>query len=385
MTDTADIPDPTQLDGAPHPRETARLLGQGQAEAGFLDAFATGRLHHGWLLTGPRGVGKATLAWRIARFLLATPLEQEDGLFGAPPPPNSLDIDPDHPVARRIRARSEPGVFLLRRFGKGPDSNPDLRLQNFQKGDFSSEIRVPEVREMARFLHRSAADGGRRVVIVDDADALNTNAANALLKLLEEPPADTVMLLISHQPAGLLPTIRSRCRTLRLASLSAEDMAAALEQAGAQIPVEETTALSALSGGSVGSAFQLHEAGGLALYADLVSLLGSLPRLDRPRLLALAESCAGRGKEARLDLVLSLTDLLAARLARSGVIGAPPEHEAVRGESEVLRRLAPDPATGRRWAEAVQVAGDRARHARAVNVDSAALVTDLFLTLSRAV
>ncbi|MFD1343159.1 DNA polymerase III subunit delta', partial [Litorisediminicola beolgyonensis] len=306
----SDLPEPDRVEGAPHPRETRELLGQGAAQGAFLDAFSAGRLHHGWLLTGPRGVGKATLAWRIARFLLATPDPgEDDGLFGAPPPPETLSIPEDHPVMARTLALSEPGLFLLRR---GPND----------KGDrLAAEIRVDEVRKLKSYFGLSAADGGRRVVIVDAADELNTAAANAILKLLEEPPARTTLLLVCHQPARLLPTIRSRCRELRLSPLGPEDMALALDRAGVALSGAEAQSLGVLSAGSVGGALSLANLDGLALYGQLMAVLGDLPDLDRPRALALAESVAARGQEARLDLLISLTDLALARLARAGVAG----------------------------------------------------------------
>ncbi len=371
MSDPADLPEPDRLEGAPHPRDTPRVLGQDAAEQAFLTAYASGRMHHGWLLTGPRGMGKATLAWAIARFLLATPPVEQDGLFGAPPPPETLGIDPEHPVARRLRALSDPGLFLLRR---GPNDKGDKR---------ADMIRVQEVRKLHGFFGLSAADGGRRVVIVDSADELNPQAANALLKMLEEPPKNTTLLLISHQPARLLPTIRSRCRTLRLAPLGTDDMAAALDQAGADVTPEDVAPLTTLAEGSVGAAMRLLTLDGLTLYRDILTLLSGLPALDRPRLLALADSCAGRGREDRRDLLLTLTDQIAARLARTGVSGHPPP-EVLPGEAEILRRLSPDQPAGRRWADAIQKAGDRARHARAVNIDPAALITDLFLQLQKA-
>lgn len=363
MSDDVLLPEPDRTEGAPHPRETRRIFGQDAAEAEFLDAFNTGRLHHGWLITGPRGVGKATLAWRIARFLLATPLVQDDGLFGAPPPPVTLDVDPEHPVSRRMLALSDPGLFLLRR---GPTD----------KGDrLAAEIRVSEVRKLGNFFALSSADGGRRVVIVDAADDLNTQAANAILKMLEEPPARTVLLLISHQPSGLLPTIRSRCRTLRLAPLGPRDIALALDQAG--IASEgDPAALAELSGGSVGAAVRLLNLGGLSLYAELIALMQSLPRLDRPRALRLAEAAATRGAEERLDLLFSLTDLMLVRLARAGATGHAPRAEAAPGEAEMLARLAPDARKGRDWADCAEAIGARARHGRAVNLDPASLVLD---------
>lgn len=362
------LPEPDRVEGAPHPRETARLIGQGAAEADFLDALTTGRLHHAWLLTGPRGVGKATLAWRIARHLLA-----HQGLAQDAPPPQTLDVDPAHPVARRVAALSEPGIFLLRRGGVG--STEGDRARAFAEGRFSNDIRVDEIRGLGKFIHLSSADGGRRVVIVDSADDLNPQAANALLKMLEEPPARTVMLLVSHQPSGLLPTIRSRCRVLRLTPLGAEDMAVALDQAGVT-PEGDPMALAELSSGSVGAAVRLLNLGGMKTYAELVGLLETLPRLDQSRALKLAESAAQRGAEERRDLLFSLTDLFMTRLARTGALAGPPAVEAVPGEAALLARLAPDAGRARAWADCAQEIGARARHGRAVNLDPASLVLD---------
>src|SRR6056297_414801 len=369
--DSSPLPD--RIEGAPHPRETLNLIGQGAAEQGFLDAFTTGCLHHGLRITGPRGVGKATLAWRIARFLLATPIEDDGGLFGdAPPRPTTLDIDPDHPVARRIMAGSDPGLYLVRRWGAG--STEQAREKNFEEGKFSQDIRVSEIRGLARFIHLSSTEGGRRVVIVDAADEMNTQAANALLKMLEEPPARTTLLLVSHQPSRPLPTIRSRCRELRLSALPPEDMAEALAQAGVD-PGPDTAALAELSGGSVGEAVRLMNLGGLQIYAELVAIFKGLPQPDRGRALKLAEAAAARGGEEKLDLLIWLVDLFLSRLARSGALGAP-RVEAAPGEADLFTRLAPHAHAGRAWADCAQEVGARSRHARAVNLDPAALVLD---------
>jgi len=364
MSDDA-LPEPDRAEGAPHPRETRQLMGQGAAEAAFLDAHATGRLHHAWMLTGPRGVGKATLAWRIARFLLANQEAREDGLFGAPPPPQSLDVAPDHPVARRVLALSEPGLFLLRR---GPNDKGDRLAQ---------DIRVAQVRKMSSFFSLSSADGGRRVVIVDAADDLNTQAANALLKMLEEPPARTVMLLVAHQPSGLLPTIRSRCRMLRLGPLGAGDMARALDQAGIA-PGDDPAVLAELSAGSVGAAVRLVTLEGAALYAEIVALMEGLPRPDRARAIRLAEAVAQRGAESRRDLLFALVELFLARLARRGATGAPPAVEAA-----LLARLAPDAGRARVWARVAEETGARARHGLAVNLDPVSLVLDTVLRIQQ--
>ena len=366
--DAIPLPEPDRVEGAPHPRETPHLFGQEAAEAAFLEAFNAGRMHHAWLMTGPEGFGKATLAWRIARFLLAAPAD-DGGLFGAPPPPATLDVDPSAPLHRRITALAEPRLYLLRR---GP---------NDKRTDLMSVISVDEVRRMKSFFTLSAADGGRRVAIIDAADDLNPAAANALLKVLEEPPKDAVFLIVAHQPARLLPTIRSRCRALRLAPLSPPDMARAMAQA--EVETDDPAALAALAGGSVGAAIRLAQHDGLDLYRGLLSLVATLPRLDRPRMLALAEAAGKRGAEATFDLTVTLLDLFLARLARQGAT-ATPAPEAAPGEAALFARLSPDAASARGWADLAQTLGARVRQGRAVNLDPSALLLDMLLRLETA-
>ncbi len=364
MADTT-LPDPDRIDGAPHPRETAQLYGQDQAEQAFLTAYNAGRLHSGWLINGPQGVGKATLAYRIAAFLLA---EQpiDDGLFGAPLPPVSLSIPPDCPDARLIRAGSHPRLFILR------------RCANTTGDKLSQVISVEQARELKKFFQLSAADGGRRVVIIDSADELNTAAANAILKVLEEPPAKTTLLLISHRPTGLLPTIRSRCRDLRCAPLDSAALDLALTSAG--LETAGTDALTALAGGSVGTAIRLLHQDGLALYADLVQLFNALPRIDRMQAIRLADACAGRGAEARFGLTLDLIDIFLARTARAGLVGEPAVQGAM-GEARLLARLSPHDQAARAWAGLQQQISARARAGRAVNLDPAALILDMLLRI----
>jgi DNA polymerase-3 subunit delta' len=362
-----DIPEPDRIEGAPHPRETPRLFGHDSAEAAFLQAFNSGRMHHGWLIHGPRGVGKATLAWRLARFLLAAPAD-DGGLFGAPPPPDTLDTPEDDALARRIRALAEPRLFLLRR----PWDDKAARLKQ--------DITVDEVRRMKSFFTLSAADGGRRAAIIDAADDMNPSAANALLKLLEEPPPGATFLLVTHQPYRLLPTIRSRCRELRLTPLAPDALAQALTQAGGEVAPDDAQPLAELAGGSVGEAFRLTNLDGLKLYAAIVGLFTTLPRLDRPRLLALAETGAGRGAEAQFDLILSLIDLFLTRLARAAATRQLPP-EAAPGEAALITRLSDAPDAARRWAESAQSLAARARRGKAVNLDPAALLMDMVLKL----
>lgn len=365
-TDPEDIPQPDRIDGAPHPREAAHLIGQDAAEQAFLTAYNSDRMHHGWLISGPRGVGKATLAWRIARFLLATP--PNDGGMFATPAPDTLDISSDHPVSHRIAALSEPGLFLLRR----PWDEKGKRLKG--------EITVDEVRKLKNFFALSSAGGGRRVVIVDVADEMNNNAANALLKLLEEPPEGAVLLLISHQPSRLLPTIRSRCRELRLPPLAPDALAQVMAGLDETPSADEVLRLNELAAGSAGDALRLLHLNGLGTYADLVQIFQARD-FDRPRALKLAESATGKANAERFALILQLFDLFLARLARHGA-GFQPAAEAAPGEAACLARLSPNAYSARAWAALQQELSARAGHGRAVNLDPAALILDMVFRIN---
>ncbi len=356
-------PEADRADGAPHPRETLRLFGHKDAVADILASLANDRMHHAWLLTGPRGVGKATLAWATARNLLARS-GGEGGKMGSIP--MNLDMSADHPVARRVAALSDPGCLLIRR-AWDPDRK---RLKNW--------ITVDEIRRLNRFLGLTATDGGYRVVIVDAADDMNASASNALLKLLEEPPGSTVLFLVSHQPARLLPTIRSRCRILRLRELDEADMDLALGEAG--IAAESADRLHALAHGSVGEAVRLMNEGGLELYGKVMDVIATAPSMDRARLLKLAEEVSARGAERRFDLAVRLLGRALARLAVTAA-GSPPESQVTPGEFQTLERLGANASRAHAWAELQQELSTRLTHGREVNIDQASLLTDAFLRI----
>ncbi|WP_299363879.1 DNA polymerase III subunit delta' [uncultured Paracoccus sp.] len=357
MSAEAALPEADRVPGFPHPRETRRVVGQDHAVAEFVDAARSHRMHHAWLLTGPRGTGKATLAWAIARWLLS----------GAGS--DDLSVTPDDPVARRVLALSEPRLHLVR------------RAVDEKTGRIRAEITVDDIRRLLSFFHMSAAEGGHRVAIIDAADEMNVSAANALLKILEEPPRDALLLLVAHQPDRLLPTIRSRCRTLRLSELAPEDMAAAMAPLAVQ---GDPTRLAALAHGSVGEALRLAGQDGLSVYQAIVDLFATLPRLDRRQAAALADAAAARpGADGDpFDLVVTLLDRFLARAARAGLMGAPLP-EAARAEAEVLTRMSPDERSARGWATAQAELSARARRGRAVNLDPAALVMDMLVTLAQ--
>lgn len=353
-----DRPEPDRRPGAPHPRETPVLFGQQAAEARFLSALASGRLHHAWLVTGPPGIGKATLVWRIARHLLA-------GGTG-----DTLDMAPDHPVFRQVAALAAPGLFLCRR----PWDDKAERLR--------ASITVDEMRALKGFFQLSAAEGGWRVAIVDAADEMTPQAANALLKILEEPPEGAILLLVCHQPARLLPTIRSRCRELACRPLEPEDLARALAAAGAEPAPEDAPMLAALAGGSAGAALELAAGEGLALYREITDLLRPAPPLDRPRLLRLADRATGRDAGARSALILDLLRTALSRLALAAAGAGPaPVSQA---EAALMARLAAHPAQARIWAEAVPELIGRAERARALNLDPGQVILDTFLRIDAA-
>ena len=359
----SDLPQADRIAGLPHPCETEHLFGHDAACAQVLEAFNGDRMHHAWMLTGPKGIGKASLAYQIARFLLAT-APPGDSLFGTRPLTTSLFLPADHPVASRIRAGSEPGLCILRR----PVDDKTSKLKTV--------IPVDTVRELRRFFSLSAGGNGRRVVIVDCTDEMNANAANALLKVLEEPPQDAVLLLVTHQPSRILPTIRSRCRTLACTPLSPEN----LQHAFAQALPEQTfdPGLTALAAGSVGQAAKLSLTGGADTYGAIVSLCDGLPQLDRSALLKLANS-TGRANDGKLEQLLDLLDLFLARLARAGV--SPPVQEAARGEAEVFARLCPGPAAARIWADAQLELSQRAWQGKTANLDPSSLILDMGLKI----
>ena len=282
------------------PRTTFDLVGHDAAQALVLDALNSGHMPHAWLITGPRGVGKATLAFRIARFLLAH--GSSDGAGAAP---QTLAVDPDHPAVRRISAGSHADLLVLER--------PFLN----ERGTETADLNIFQVRRIAPFLHMTSAEGAWRVVIIDEADALNTNSANAILKIVEEPPNRVVVLLLADRPGGLLPTIRSRCRRLTLNPLSQDALAAHLLATGQISRPDQADALAGLAGGCIGRALSLQAGGGVELHARITGMLDGASAPDWSGIHGLADTLAAKGADDRFALAVEMiTDALADR-ARS--------------------------------------------------------------------
>jgi len=345
------------------PRANPELLGHEPAERVLLRGLASGRLPHGWLITGPRGIGKATLAYRFARFLLAGAPAGGD-LFGGAP--ESLYVAPDRPLFHRIAAGAEGDLRVVEQ-------------RTNDKGVLSSVIAVADVRQAVDFLHLTASGGGWRVIIVDPAEAMNPSAANALLKALEEPPPRTLLLLVSHAPGRLLPTLHSRCCRLTLEPLPEDLLGRLIERRVPGLAAPERRLLIGLSEGSIGRALALAAGGGVEIYRDLVALLAELPGGDVTRIHAFGERLARdrSGSDFRSGSELLLWWL--ARMIRSGSSGgALPE--MLPGEAETAGRLLAAAGLGR-WLDLWDRLSQQFARTDAVNLDRRQVLITAFLEI----
>jgi DNA polymerase-3 subunit delta' len=319
----------------PHPRETFDWAGDEAHERVFLDALERGRLHHAWLVAGPEGVGKATFAYRAARRLLGARVEPSLGPLGA---------NPDDPVSRQVFGRAHPDLLVIQR---DPEDGKSRR-----------DIPVAEARALPEFFAKSPASAPYRVAIIDTADDLNEFGSNAVLKTLEEPPERGVLFLLSHAPGGLLATIRSRCRRLRVDTPEPAS-AARWVAARAEVGAADAERLLAMARGAPGRGWRLAAEG--ALEADRLAhdLLRSLPSPDERAMLAIAESFRGPAGLTKFQLFFNrLADQVHAMAAR----------RAAEGE----RGLVLD-----RWAEVWDELVAAPLEAEAINLDR----TDLFFTM----
>jgi DNA polymerase III subunit delta' len=273
------------------PRETAVLFGHEDAERALLESYKSGRIAHAWLIGGPPGIGKATLAFRLARFVMAHPDPRAPEVQSA----TSLAVDPDHPVARRMAAQAQGDLLVLE------------RSLNEQTGKLYTVIRVDDVRRTVSFFGSTAGEGGWRIAIVDAVDDLQREGANALLKVLEEPPRRSLLLLVSHAPGRELPTIRSRCRRLLLRPLETSNVTRAIAAAtGRDAEAPDVRQAAALAEGSVGRALGLLDSAAIALRQRMQDLFAQLPDPDPRALHALGEAIGGtdpRTLEAFMDMV----------------------------------------------------------------------------------
>lgn len=365
------------LEKQEHPRFTGQLFGHESAERLFLEAVNQSRIHHGWLITGPKGIGKATFAWRIAKFLLSKNPgggEAEDGLFGdALPPPSyeTLALDEDDPALRQVHAGGHGGVLTVE------------RSVNESTGKLRNDIVIGDIRKLTAFFSQTASEGGWRVAIIDAADEMNVNAANALLKVLEEPPEKAILLLIAHSPGRLLPTIKSRCRALALKPLPDESVRAVLAARFPDLPRESLDAAAVMAAGAPGRAIELVARSGTDLYRELATLLVAMPRVDMPQVHALAVKLGAAKADAEYRLFVEMFTAWLQRLIRQYVTGERAS-DIMEGESEQISRIS---ALARvdQWLDLWEKVSRLVERADAVNLDRKQVIVSLFASLKATV
>ena len=357
-------------------RLRARLVGHEKAAQALLKCWAEQRLHHAWCISGPKGIGKATLAWQFAYFLLERGGSGGHGkasLLGEALPvqvPESITIDQDSQLFRRLQAGTHGNLMVVER-------GLDLK-----SGRERSEIIVDDVRRLSDFYSKTAAEEGWRIAIIDSADELNRNASNALLKTLEEPPDRSILLLIAHSPGRLLATIRSRCQDLPLSPLSERQTREVLAQYHPDLAEEEAKGLAVLAEGAPGVAISLAGEGGLDLYSRMVELLAALPSIPTSRLFALVDDIARRDEPDRPLFFAGLMRNWLGRAIRARVVGAE-LHEIVAGEgSQQARLLSAMPLD--RWIEVWEKMGRLINRTEALNLDRRQLVFSLFRMMESA-
>jgi DNA polymerase III subunit delta' len=337
-------------DEAPHPRTTTNFFGHALAESTLLAAYRSGRVPHAFLIGGPQGIGKATLAYRMARFVLAHPDPSSREVRAA----DSLAVDTGDPVARRIAAQAQPDLLVLER-----------TLND--KGVLHKQIAVEDIRRTVAFFGSTAGEGGWRIAIVDAVDDLNRAGANALLKVLEEPPERALLLLVSHSAARVLPTLRSRCRILTLRPLADAAVAQAVAAAlNADAGDPQIAAAAAAAEGSVARALAMMDEGALALRQQALALLDRLPSLDPKALHALGEALAGTDPQPLAAFVDTVNVWLTTRLQGAAHNGA-----------DNIGRLD-------RLADAWQRVNAAARDAETYNLERKPLIFNVFGLLAEA-
>jgi len=341
MSPVADEPEE-----APPPRLTDALYGHADAEAALLAAYRGGRVPHALLLIGPKGIGKATLAYRFARFVLAHPDPAAPEVQAA----TSLAVDPEHPVARRMAAQAQADLLVIERTAN-------------EKGNLRQQIAVDDVRRTVAFFGATAGEGGWRIAIVDAVDELNRSGANALLKVLEEPPERALLLLVCHSAARVPATLRSRCRIVTLRPLAPGEVAAALAAAvGSASSDPQIQAAAAAAEGSVSRALTFLDEDALALRQRALDQLDRLPALDTGALHGLGEALAGTDPQPLAAFVDTVNGWLSQRLHRN------------QGEIDRVARLA----------EAWERINQAARDAETYNLERKPLVFSVFGLLAEA-
>ncbi|MCP4935990.1 MAG: DNA polymerase III subunit delta' [bacterium] len=348
-----DKPNPDQLDGAPHPRQSTILFGHEAADIGFQQAMHAGKLHHAWLIQGKEGIGKATLAYRFAQMVLA----REDQTNSEIVPGRKLDFSTTG--AQLICSDAHPNLLVLR------------RSWNSKTKKFRTRIVVDDVRELQRFLGNTSGMGKWRVVIIDRADDLNMNAANALLKMLEEPPAFCLFLLVSAEQGKLPTTIISRCQKLRLQSLDASTLRACTSHVADQSQItlphgDQLSIIFELANGSVRAALEFASGRTLDDYNEIKHILDLLPGIDPQAISALADRLSTRTAEQDYHNFLHLLSTQVSNRIRQIVLaGGGNKHELAQ------------------WTQLWETITSRKTEIDLLNLDRGNFILDLFANIEK--
>lgn len=309
-----------------HPREMNFLLGHADIEKNLLDLYNSGRMPHALVFTGPQGIGKATMAYRFTRFLLKNGLK-DDGqpsMFGEAPAATSLDVSTEEQAFRRVANNAHPDLFTTEK--KFDDA----------RGIYKDTLDVEEIRKIAPFLRMTSSEGGWRIVIADDSDSMSRSAQNALLKILEEPPKSSLLILIAHKAGALIPTIRSRVRSINFLPLTNAEMKGLLKHKNPSMTVANMDALINLSAGSFGKALQYDESKAVETLGTLSRILENAPEWRWVELHKLADTLSGLGSDSAFKTfheLLQWTLRESARRRARGILAPTQTHGFLKNSS----------------------------------------------------
>jgi len=354
-----DQPESDRAGDMPHPRLQESLFGHKQAMEQMVAAAHSGAMHHAWLISGPKGVGKATLAWRFTRAVLAR------GLSACP---DDLSLPADDKTFRLVAAMAHPDVIVLR------------RPWDAEKKKFKSELPVDDVRRLRSFFSRHPSFGNVQLAVIDCMDDMNLQAQNALLKILEEPPKAAILLLVAHTPGLLLPTIRSRCRMLQLRPLPQDTMREALQRLAPQADGDQLELAATLAPGAPGQAAALAASGMTGAYQQILGVLATLPQLNHAMIHGLSEQFMKQFPDRGISGFSYLLSLAIQRHLRTQMGTASP----LPAERQAFDRMG-HALTAIRWSEICAGLQASEQRASALNQDKKQFVLNAFYSLDSAV
>ena len=359
-----------KIAGAPHPMLANEIIGHSSQKLSFLSSFASNRLPQCWLLAGDMGIGKASFAWLIAKFLLTTKYQPADLKIDLNETNINSILEPQSgSTLNRIISGSEQRVYVVR------------RGYNEKRKAFFKNISIEDVRKLQSYCSLSIADGGKRIIIIDTADDLNKSSSNALLKLLEEPPKNTIFLLISHQPNHLLPTIKSRCQKLSFSNLDQTDLGAVLTAIGCKIEPSDEVSLSILSKGSAGAACRLINSNCINLYRDILNIASSLPNLNTNKILQLSQNYFAKAKPSEFEIFIEMMQHFFSRLCKTGVMQKPVLPSVTDNEAKIMKSLCPNLKSARLWSDVANISLAKLNKGYLLNIDIESLILDAFIYL----